>query len=67
MFEKIEWIKKKGIWLIILVLTVTTAFVASFWLFMGVSLYMHPDPYSASLAPEFQVKKSSGFKLYAVL
>jgi hypothetical protein len=65
-YEKIEWIKEKGFWMIVAMLVTATVFFLALWFVLLVMFLIKPQPYSAVLTPEFQVKKSSSYRLFSV-
>lgn len=65
-YAKIEWVKEKAFWLLIVLLVSVTVFFFALWVTLIALFILQPQPYSAEIPPEFQTKKTSGFKLFAV-
>lgn len=64
--QKIQWIKEKAFWLIVLLLASATVFFIALWIALIILFFLQPRPYSYSTPPEFQAKRQTNFKLFAV-
>jgi hypothetical protein len=67
LFERVEWIKEKGYWLLIVVLSAATFFMTALCITSFTMFVFQPENYKSTAFPEFQTKEHDGFKLVAIL
>lgn len=67
MYERIEWIKEKAYWLLLVALTAASFFTTALFL-TGFSMFVfQPEDYKSVAFPEFQTKERDDYKLVAIL
>lgn len=67
LYERIEWIKEKGYWLLIAALASATLFMTALTVTAFAMFVFQPDNYKSAAFPEFQTKERDEFKLVAIL
>jgi hypothetical protein len=67
LYERIEWIKEKGYWLLIAALVAATFFMTALFVTAFTMFVLQPEEYRSVAYPEFQTKERDEFKLVAIL
>jgi hypothetical protein len=66
-YERVEWIKEKGYWLLIAILIAATFFLIALFSSAFLLFLLQPEEYRSETYPEFQTKEHDGYKLVAIL